>query len=211
MPSTLTELKDDIESWMHRSDLTASLDTFVQLAEKRINRLLDVRETEVEAELSMTIGSRYVAFPSDAKYPLKVWMKASLPREELMQTTAQQIESDTAQGVPSYWAVDGANIAFNCPADQAYDFDLRYVQNNELTALAPTNYILTNYPDVYLFGSLVEACTFTGDPNTASMYEGRFQQAIQDAKNNESRATSQVPMRTEIAGLFCRAFGINRG
>ena len=200
--STYAALKSEITSWSLRNDslVTDRIPNFIALAEARINRSIATRENEVETELSMTPGSRYVALPASFNYPLGLWLKAWLPRQRLQQVLASELPVKTnVSGYPEYWAVDGSNIAFDKLASAAHTFDLRYVADKTLSDTSPANYVLTNYPDLYLWGSLVELASFVRDDKELQKYEARYQQALQDAMDNENSAKERAPLATEIA------------
>lgn len=67
--TTYSELKTALANWSKRTDLTAMMGDFIALAESRIQRSLLARAQEVETELTMAPGSRYVALPSDFDSP----------------------------------------------------------------------------------------------------------------------------------------------
>ena len=55
------------------------------------------------------------------------------------------------------WTIDGGSLAFDRPCDQAYGFVLRMLAKVALSDAVPTNGLLTDYPDAYLFATLCEA------------------------------------------------------
>lgn len=210
--TTYSELKTAIASWSKRSDLTSQMADFIALAESRISRSLLARVMEVETELTMTANDRYVTLPADFDSPIALWLKANLPREQLAQRLPQDLPVTTSSGYPEWWAIDGTNIAFDKPAEQAWDFDFRYTKSLTLSDSAPTNYILTNYPDVYLFGALVEASQYGLDPQQSAVWEVRFQSAIAEAADAEHANRSGAQLVTEFGAFPGRGrFNITRG
>ena len=95
-------------------------------------------------------------------------------------------------------SIDGTNIAFDRPAETAFAFDFRYVGSLALSDSAPTNYILEQYPDVYLFGALVEAAQYTLDAQLSAMCEARFQAAVADAGNAEHASRAGATLVTDF-------------
>lgn len=210
---TYSELKTSIESWIHRSDLSEQLSDFIALADARINRELVTRSHEIETELTMTTGSRYVEIPAGMNYPIGLWLKAWQPRQKLTQMLpAEMPVRANISGYPEYWAIDGEQIAFDKLASAAHAFDFRYVADRLLSDDNPTNYVLTNYPDLYLWGALVEASTFTRDDQAAAIFDARFTRALNDAQSNENSAREKAPLVTEMATNNRNArFNIYRG
>lgn len=208
-----SELKSAIASWGKRSDLTAVIPDFIALAEARINRTFLPRSQEVEVELSTVPGSRFVDCPTDMINPIGVWLKAYLPRQKLTQVLPADLPVKTnVSGYPEYWAIDGTRIAFDKLSSSAWSFDFRYTASFALSDAAPTNYILTHTPDLYLFGALIELHKYTMDDQQAAMYEQRFQQALQDASNNENDTRATAVLMTELGQMARNTrFNILRG
>lgn len=206
---TYDELKTAIGSWTHRSDLSSQYANFILLAEARMTRLIQGRETEIEEELTATPASRYIALPASFKRPVALWLTNTTPRLLLTQRRPDQIEFAGSTGQPLVWAIDGANIAFDVLAESALTFDFRYQQAFALSATNTTNYVLTQYPDVYLFGALCEAARYLKDMTALGMYEPLFQRALKEATDTESDVRD-VPLLTEAGGHYGRA-DITRG
>jgi hypothetical protein len=76
----------------------------------------------------------------------------------------------STSGQPRYWAIDGTNIDFDCPLDQAYTFRFRNSQRFALSDAVPTNWLLTNHPDVYLAATLIWGGVFTRNPQYVDIY-----------------------------------------
>ncbi len=210
--STFTELKAAIAAWGKRTDLTALIPDFIALAEARIARSLLARVNEYETEITMTPGSRFVALPTGFDTAIGMWLKANLPREQLVQRHPQDLPVSNVSGYPEWWAIDGEQIAFDKPAASAWVLDFRYSKSFTLSDSSPTNYVLTNYPDVYLFGALVEFAGYTLDQQNSAVWESRFTRALQDAIEEEHRNRAPAPLMTEISGLVGRqGFNVYRG
>lgn len=192
--ATYSELKTAIANWCSRDDLTAVIPDFVRLAEVRIKSMVKVRGDESEVSLVCAAGSAYLNLPFDFKNPVALWMADS--REALPQLMPQSMPPDSNPGRPAFWIVDGDRIKFNCAADQNYTLTLRYTQAFELSDSNHCNAILTAYPDVYLFGSLVEAASYLADERGMA-WEQRFQSAVQAMNNTETANTKQVTLRVD--------------
>jgi hypothetical protein len=211
------ELKTAIASWMHRTDINdpfyAQIPDYISLAEARINRTFLPRSQEQEDELTCTAGSRYVTLPSGVINPIGLWLKAWLPRQKLTCCLPSELPVKTnATGYPEYWAIDNGNIAFDKLCESAFTFDFRYTKTFALSSTNTTNYILTNNPDLYLWGALVEASDFVRDSEGVAKYEARFQKALMDAQNNENDTRAIVPLTTEIGAANRNGrFNIIRG
>jgi hypothetical protein len=109
------------------------------------------------------------------------------------------------------WSVDGANLAFDRPCDQAYGVVLRMLAKFALSEAAPTNDLLTDHPDAYLFATLCEAGPFLRDTELAAAYEARLERAIDEINAKDARARAAATLSTEIPPRAATLFDITRG
>lgn len=206
--SNYTDLKAAVAQWMRRSDLTAEIPDYITLAEKKIVKLLKIRGQETEATLTPLSGDSTVLLPSDFGAPIALWNTQDDPRSPLNQVLPEALEYDDDLGIPEYWAIDGSNIRFECRVDGAIPFALRYVKTFELSGSNPTNFILTEWPDVYLYGALTEGFLAVFDEQRAAVWQGKFQSAIEVARTTGNDAKRNITLRTDMA---VQRFNINTG
>jgi hypothetical protein len=116
-------------------------------------------------------------------------------RWELMfQTPAQMVVKDAVTR-PSQFAVT-SQIEFDLTPDQAYTAEMQYWgRTTALSDAEPTNDILTNYPDIYLFGCLWMVAKYGNEPDVAGIYYDDFIQAIRGA-NQENKSGRYGPTMT---------------
>jgi len=207
------ELQAAVADWMERSDLADRIPDLIRLAEIRIVRKLRLRLMEVEVPLSTTPGSRFVPLPADYREPKALWINWTSGREKLRYVSPAVFDAAAASGAPVYWGIDGANIAFQRPADQAYSLTFRYIIKLALSDAAPTNVLLDAYPDAYLTATLAEAARFLKDPDAADLWDKRWYQISHDIREEEERSRALTTLRTEPGALtsFPGRFDIRRG
>lgn len=196
---TYAELQSAIAGWLHRSDLATQARDFIALAESRLNRLLRLRVMESGEALTASINSRTVALPAGIIEPLALWLEESSGRTELRFYPASILPVTTSTGEPEYWTVDGANIAFERPADQAYSLTLHMLKAFALSDALPTNWLLTNHPDLYLYGALIESAPYIRDDNRTALWQERFDRALSEVQAKESRNRSLATLSTDAA------------
>lgn len=167
--STYSELKTALQNFAYRNDTdyTDRSAEFIALAEASLNRELDAVETD--ASLTGVVDSRELDLSALAiTSPIALFILDSAGNEtEMTEKTDGDFAYSTMSSVPRFWALDGDHIDFDCPLDSAYDFRLRYIERFALSDASPTNWLLTNHPDVYLAACMVWGCAFlqafTGD------------------------------------------------
>lgn len=83
-------------------------------------------------------------------------------------------------GFPKYYAIfsDQSYILGPTP-DACYAMELHYYAYPPSITVAGTSWVGTNFPDVLLWGALVEAYIFMkGEQDLIQMYQGKFQEAL---------------------------------
>lgn len=185
-----TELQTAVASWLHR-DVDQIVD-FIALAEQHINAVLDSRVGELDASLTATISSRYIALPTGHIKPMSLWLTTYNPRREIRYIVPSSLPVTTTSSQPRYYTIDGSNIAFECPADIAYTFTFRYKKRYDIASTS-TNDILTNYTGLYLYGALINSCMLTREESTRfeNMYSALLDAFIAAESKNYSYATIQ--------------------
>jgi hypothetical protein len=209
--TTYAELQAAAANWLVRADLAARIPEFITLAEARLNRVLRARLAETEAALTSTVGVRTISLPADFAEPLALWIVSSGVRRPLRFIEPSLLGATSLQGAPCSWSIDGANLAFDRPCDQAYSLVLRMLVKFALSDLAPANALLSDYPDAYLFATLCEAGPFLRDAELAQAYEARLERAIGEINTKDARARAARTLTTEIPRRAHAAFDITRG
>ena len=196
--TTYAELQAAAANWLVRADLTARIPEFITLAEVRLNRSLRARRAEVEQALSATIGSRSIALPAGFAEPLALWIvRPDGARCALRFVEPSLLALVSLRGEPAVWSIDAANLVFERVCDQAYGFTLRMLAKFQLSDATPTNALLADAPDAYLFATLCEAAPFLRDAELAQAYESKLEQAIADLNAKDARSRAPKALRTE--------------
>lgn len=199
--TTYAQLQAAAANWLVRADLTARIPDFIALAEARLNRVLRTRLAEAEVSLATTLGARRVALPAGFTEPLRLWIERNGERIELPFIEASLMGASSLRGEPGAWTVDGADVAFDRPCDQAYALVLRMLRAFALSDAAPTNSLLADAPDVYLFAVLSEAGPFLRDAELATTYEGKLGRAIEELNAKDARSRAPQRLTTELPDL----------
>jgi hypothetical protein len=214
---TYSELKDAVANWLDRGDLTDRIPEFIQLAETDINSQFNHRDIESTSTLTPVVGSHTIALPTGYREPLNLWglWSGSAGTFEVRASIREAMAITTVNSIPQAWCVDGDTIYFDCPNISAsdYSFLFRWVGGVALSDSTTTNLVLTNYPNVYLFGALKEAAPYLRDPDAMVMWEGKYRDAVAAARAKEAREKALTTLSTEPGMLTHRrhSFNINRG
>ena len=209
--STFSELKTAISTWMDRSDLSGSAADFITLAEARLNREIELIETDVT--LTGTANSRNVSVSSlSIIEPLSVFLADTAGGDEVeisIRTPGTFPRDDTA-GFPGYVALNGNNLAFDRPLDAAYSIRFRYQGRFALSDAAPTNDLLTYHPDVYLAASIVWGGVYIADAGKVQGFRTLLDEAMFEVKQSLSQRKRGVsvpdPALAAMSGSQTRGY-----
>lgn len=175
--ANFTDLKATLLDWMARADVSGNADDIVTLAEARLNRELPV--VNVDTTLTGTIGSR-VLDVSGLSLVTAIALTLTTDGDErvLVQKVDGTIPYDDTYGEPGFWMMDGTNIDLDRPCDEAHTFRFRYRERFALSDAAPTNWLLTNYPDIYLAACLMWGHGYLQGFDQASVWKSILEQGI---------------------------------
>lgn len=190
-------LKASVISWMGRNDLSSLTDDFIDMAESRMyandREIIRLRSMEARATATLAASEQFLALPTDflearrLKYDLTnqndVFLEFRVPNALIYQDST---------GMPKYFTVT-SQFEFERPADTAYTLEIQYYKR--LTALSSSNTandILTNYPDVYLYGCLWAANQYAAEEERAEYFYNSFISAIAGA-NDQDKAGRYGP------------------
>lgn len=206
--TTLAELETAVATYSNRTDMTARMGEFVTLFEAKANRRLRLPTLERDETLSLTSGNRRVALPSAFIQPLALWIVLDSGREPMTFVPASEMVTDTTDGRPDYWTIDGGYVAFEREADQTYTFTLRCKEGFALATTDP-NWLLTHHPDAYLTGCLAELFSLLMDNEQEIKNAGKRDLILNDVAKEIHRSRALAQLRTDTPTRA--VFDITRG
>lgn len=183
-------LKASIETWSKRQDVNDKLDDFIDLCETEIysNAIEPLRiRSMVQLETSATSTSvRTQSLPTGFLEPRRFDLTVSGERPVIDYVTpsAQVIRQST--GLPSNYTITD-QIEYDIIPDVAYVTNISYY--GKLTALSSsntTNSILTDYPNIYLYGSLMALFQWADNTEELAKYKNLFIEAISGANTTSA-------------------------
>ena len=206
--STYAELQTAAANWLDRTDLTARVPEFIDLAESTFNRTIRNRQMITKND-SYSLDSRYVNLPTDTLEVIRIVVDVT-PQITLQYLTPEEIaerRNSSSTGRPQYFTVVGGStnqIELLRSPDETYTSSiLYYTKIPALSDSATTNWLLTNHPDIYLFGTLVEAEPYLKNDERMPMWSARLGKALQELKlqgEREMHTGSSLRMRSRVLG-----------
>lgn len=162
-----------------------------------------LRISEMETvDGAFALSSATVAQPSG--FLELISAKLNSPERPLQQVSQRTLDGYGTQslGGTKLIAVSGANFRFlDAPSNGMAT--LRYYRKLATPSGATINDILTNYPDVYLYGCLIEAAIFTQGEAEAQRYLQLYNASVAGLNARTQRiAASGVPVIRVRAGMM---------
>jgi hypothetical protein len=206
--STYAELQTATANWLDRTDLTARVPEFIDLTESTFNRTIRNHRMITKND-SYSLNSRYVNLPADTLEVIRIVVDVS-PQITLEYLTPEEIaerRSSNSTGRPVYFTVIGGStnqIELLPSPDSTYTSSIvYYTKIPALSDSATTNWLLTNHPDIYLFGTLVEAEPYLKNDERMPMWSARLSKALEELKlqgEREMHTGSSLRMRSRVLG-----------
>ena len=200
--ATYSDLLASVATWMDRTDLTATIPDFVALAESRIARDLRLRRQISTASLSTVAGTSSVALPSDFLEIENITLSSTSPPATLSVVTPEILDrkypAGYQTGQPMVYTILGDNLLLGPTPDGVYTVSMDYYARIAALSVTPTNWLLTNYPSVYLSGALVEAAMYLRSTDDIALFDARYRaevKQIQDTDDVALRSGSQMRVR----------------
>ena len=194
-------LKTQLDAYTHRTDLSTQYDTWIALVESELN--LELRTRQQLTSSTLTTGpSDTVSLPGDF-LQMRNLEVAGNPIAPLKYVTSEQKDFyylKASTGIPRLYDISGPNIILAPQPDQTYTLYIEYYAKIPTLPSNTTNWVITNFPHVYLYGCLAQAGAFLSDSQKAQ----GFVAAYADAKAKISRAdddsvyNSSPRMRTDV-------------
>lgn len=180
--SNYDDLKSAIATWTVRSDLTASMDDFIDLTEAMFRfeprppddpDLGGLRVEITEATGTLTVSQSYISKPDDWITPYRFDLTGD-DGGNLVYLSPGSLPIRTGTGKPKFWTASNV-IEFDIPPDSAYPYSVKYYSNPDpLSDSNTSNVVLASYPNVYLSGCLYYAYDFIGDDSNANKWLSRY-------------------------------------
>ena len=180
---TYAELRTEVAAWLHRNDLTSRIPTFIEFATNRLSR--SITSPRMEASTTLTVTSGIASLPNDFRAAISM----TLGTVEYKAITAADMRAMNQGGIrptyPVYSIVNNQITVY--PAESSSPTFIYATRLANLVTDADTNWVLQDYPDVYLMASLAEARKFVLDDTRLVQYEQMTIARIAELNRNELR------------------------
>jgi len=190
--TTYTELKSAIGSWLGHELFADRYGDFITLFEAAACRRLKVRPMETLTTLTPSSGA--AALPAD----YLGWRRAtvmSAPRVELTYVHPSYLQALYPTGLtraPRHFTIEAS--ALKTRSSDSTAIELLYFAKTPAVANA-LNWLFTNHPDAYLFGSLAEAEAFGVNDERLPMWKARRDEVLVEIASSDFRERGAMEIR----------------
>lgn len=191
-----TDLIASIASWMDRDDLAAVVPDFIALFEANANTEGAIRTqfNRTSVSLPTVSGQNYVSVPTDFMAADTMLLTKSgggfeplKPYGSPFAMYSDYPNSAVAQGQPKGFVNIVGKLELAPVPDAVYANTLYYYQTIPALATNSTNWLMTRFPQIYLFGSLLAAEAFMGTDDRLKLWGDLYDNAIQKLQGSTDR------------------------
>ena len=160
------ELKTRVANYLHRDDLTDTIPDFIEQAQARINHDIDTMSMDKAVSLTVTASIKEVTMPTDilelksVRIPFAGGVR-TLVQRSLVQNSQVLETTDGATAAPLFYARYGDILELTPIPESATTLEIIYkARLASFVDDTDTDFLLTNYPNIYVYASMLEAMPF---------------------------------------------------
>ncbi|MEX3555345.1 MAG: hypothetical protein VB131_01520 [Burkholderia gladioli] len=168
-----------IGDWLNRADLAAAIPSFIALTEAEVNEDDRFRILRSVVRAAALVSTEYVPLPADYISMQNLRVLEAPPPGRIDLVTLTQMDDLRQQyrvaGVPKCYAVLSTEMELLPKPDQTYTMQMVYYGKvPPLSAANPTNWLLQHYPNIYLYGALLQAAPYLKDDPRAATWKALY-------------------------------------
>lgn len=191
--TTYTELKTAVADWLNRTDLTAVIPSFIALAESQFNQEERLRNQKSIVRATATFNAEYEALPGDYLEMLNLTNQTTVPFQKVQFLSLNQWDDYkrdfTTLQVPKYYTIVGNQLQLlPVPGSDIVAEMIYYAKIPSLSDTNPDNWLLTNHPEVYLYGTLIQAAPYLKDDDRIATWNAMLEKSLDNIHQADDRA-----------------------
>jgi hypothetical protein len=206
------ELKSAVAAWSKRSDLTAVLPVFLDLAEQRIyngqelgggSSIPPLRLSNMMTTISPFTGTTLPADFIEAKR-VSWFLDGTVKRTLDFLPLERMSSSEGQQGRPAYFSIKGNSIVYAPTFTNNVEL-VYFAKFTTPSADGDTNWLLSNASAVYLWAMCIEAALWMHDDAMASRASAAFSgamNALQAQDDGNKHSGAQLRMTSDARRLI---------
>lgn len=205
--TTYTELQGAIADTLNRSDLTSVIKSWVDLCEARFKRILRTKHKTTQTVSTTAGDGEYTINANVENYDLYIKSPETRAGPIDMVTPSQlyawRQQFSGRQSYPRYGTIIDTELRLAPIPDDAYTIEIIgeavFVPLSDSQA---SNYVLTNYPDVYLYGTLIHSAPYLKNDERLTMWDAMFKNALLELEDAQVRNEYPETLKAPVPGNF---------
>ena len=206
--STFAELKTSVAAWLNRDDLTSVIPDFISLAEVMMEQGASgtpgLRIRDLVKRSQATLDEEYEDVPTDFLEMTRLSIQVSgkwYTLDYLSQTQLIDTHGAASAGTPQAYTVEGKKLHFLPSPSASFTIEMVYFSTiPRLSTSQTTNDVLTNFPNLYLYATLLQASPYLGDDPRIGTWADLYQAAVSGINTSEERALfNAAPLTVRVA------------
>ena len=187
-----TSLRTQVSNYLNRQDIdNDQMDVFIKNAEAEFNRT--IRHRKMVKRVTASVDSHFTNLPLDWLEAVNVQLNVDpvkLLRQVSLETADQyRAANGDVTGTPDFYAIVGDTLELVPRPSSAQTVELTYYY--KIPALHSdnlTNWLIEEYPDLYLYGVIKQALVFLMDDERLPVVTGLYQAQLQNLADEQDRA-----------------------
>jgi hypothetical protein len=184
--STYAELQTSIAAWSYRTDLATIIPDFIALTESDMQ--IRCKLMEFESSVTLNVVAGIAAIPADFKGHRAAYLNGN-QKTPLRYVTPERFDVVSNNSGPGLWFTITDDTFKMAPMSDGTVVLTYHAKFTPLSGTNASNSILANYPDAYLYGSLIQMARYTKDTEamqtTMPMYEAVIQRINKDNQDRK--------------------------
>lgn len=206
MITDYASLRQTIADWLARADLTNQIPTFIQLAEKRMNK--DLRVLDMHTQVTGVATDKQIIIPDDCLEIASVRILLGTIYKEIHPLPPERLAD---KEITTYFPIGYVRIGSilyliggNTSAESPLSYSMAYYTTISALSDTPTvveapgggtttiynnnNWLLTKEPGMYLYASLIETAPYLKDDPRLAVWGQQYNDILSAMRKADDRA-----------------------
>ena len=191
--ATRQDLENAVANQFVTSEIVPFVPTAIGFATSELNRR--VRCREMIARSDATMNSQYTSLPSDYLDMKTLYLKTS-PVERLEFISNEEMAAKKESGAytgtskPLYFTIEGSTLEVLPVPVTSYTVEMVYYSKiADLTTSASSNWLLTNYSDIYFYATLMHAAPYIRGDERVTLWASAYEKSLEQLRLSDERST----------------------
>ena len=202
-------LQAAVADWLNRADLNRQIPQFIQLAESGFRKKAQIMRRAYRRSVAQ-LTTNTIPQPDD--YGSLDYIKntdAATDQDASLEfVTSEMLEfyrpNVIGLGAPRYYTISGAVFEFIPAPSTPINLEIGYWRGvQSLSDANPTNWLLDDSPELYLWGALLMASPFLKNDQRIPTWQTYYAQALEDIRLDTERSQySGAPLKMRTRRSF---------